>query len=63
MPIVMVYMLEGRTEEQKKILMEKVTKAIEEALGVAPERVRVLIFDVPKKSFAIGGKTAEELGM
>jgi len=63
MPIVMVYMLEGRTEEQKKVMMEKVTKAIEESLGVAPERVRVIIVDVPKKHLAIGGKTAEELGM
>lgn len=59
----MVYMLEGRTDEQKKVMMEKVTKAIEESLGLSPDRVRVIIVDVPKKHLSIGGKTAEELGM
>ena len=37
MPYVTVKMLEGRTEEQKKALAEKVTAAVSETTG-APEK-------------------------
>ena len=36
MPFVTVKMLEGRTEEQKKALCEKVTEAVSETTGAPP---------------------------
>ena len=32
MPLAQIYMIEGRTEEQKKAVIEKVTKALQEAV-------------------------------
>ena len=33
MPFAQIYMIEGRTEEQKKAVIEKVTQALHEAVG------------------------------
>ncbi len=40
MPYVTVKMLEGRTEEQKKALAEKVTAAVSETTGAPEEKHR-----------------------
>lgn len=62
MPIANIQILEGRTDEQKALLIRKVTEAIAESLGSPPEAIRVLVQDVPKSQWGIGGKTARELG-
>lgn len=62
MPIAQIQILEGRTPEQKQALIEKVTDAIHEAIGAPPEAVRVLITEVPKTNWGIGGKSAKSLG-
>jgi len=62
-PIIQVNMLEGRTTEQKRKLVSGITTAVVDALGVAPEQVRVMIHELGKDDFAIGGKTAAERGM
>lgn len=58
MPIVQVELLEGRTVEQKRLLAEKVTQAIVESTGVPPERVSIIIRDMPKENYALAGKLA-----
>jgi 4-oxalocrotonate tautomerase len=62
MPFAQIYMVEGRTDEQKKAVIEKVTAALVEAIGAPIENVRVWIHDVPKAQWGIAGKTAKELG-
>lgn len=62
MPFAQIYLIEGRTEEQKKAVIEKVSAALVEALGAPLENTRVWIQDVPKTQWGIGGKTAKELG-
>lgn len=62
MPIATIQILEGRTDEQKALLIRKVTEAIAESLGSPAEAIRVLVQDVPKTHWGIGGKTAQELG-
>ncbi|AGW90001.1 2-hydroxymuconate tautomerase [Cupriavidus sp. DF5525] len=62
MPIMQVFLIEGRTEEQKARLIRALTDAAVEAVGAPVETVRVLITEVPKTQFGIGGKTARELG-
>ena len=57
-----IYMVEGRTDEQKKAVIEKVTAALVEAVGAPIENVRVWIHDVPKAQWGIAGKTAKDLG-
>ena len=62
MPFAQIYMIEGRTEEQKKAVIEKVTQALHEAIGAQNEKVRVWIHDVPKENWGIAGVSAKELG-
>jgi 4-oxalocrotonate tautomerase len=62
MPFAQIYLIEGRSEAQKKAVIEKVSAALVEAVGAPLENVRVWIQDVPKTQWGIGGKTAQDLG-
>lgn len=62
MPIATVQIMEGRTEAQKAEMIARVTEAISESLGAPPESVRVLVQELPKTHWGIGGKTAKALG-
>ena len=62
MPFAQIYILEGRTPEQKKAVIEKVTQALVEAVGAPIQTVRVVIREVPKTNWGIGGVSAKDLG-
>ncbi|MBI4694534.1 MAG: 4-oxalocrotonate tautomerase family protein [Gammaproteobacteria bacterium] len=62
MPFAQIYMLEGRTADQKKAVIEKVTAALVEAVGAPRESVRVCILEVPKENWGIAGVSAQALG-
>lgn len=62
MPFAQIYLLEGRTEEQKRVLIQKVTDAIVEAIDAPRENVRVWLHDMPKENWGIAGVTAKDLG-
>ena len=62
MPFAQIYMLEGRTAEQKKAVIEKVTQALVDAVGAPKEAVRVWIHDMPKENWGIAGVSAKDLG-
>jgi len=61
MPVIIVEMYTGRTAKQKAALAKKLTEGTIEVLGVRPDQVRVLIHDLPKEDYAVGGKTIAEL--
>ncbi len=56
MPIVQIHILEGRTVEQKRKMVDTVTKAICESLTVPPEKVRIIISNMENEDFAVAGK-------
>ncbi|NCU16334.1 2-hydroxymuconate tautomerase [Pallidibacillus pasinlerensis] len=60
MPIVTVKMLEGRSDDQKKVLVEKVTAAVTETTGAPAERVTVIIEEMKKNHFATAGVRASD---
>ena len=62
MPFAQIYLLEGRTEEQKRAVIEKVTQALVEALGAPQQNVRVWIHDMPKENWGIAGVSAKDMG-
>ncbi|MDP3188427.1 2-hydroxymuconate tautomerase [Limnobacter sp.] len=62
MPFAQIYMIEGRTEEQKRAVIEKVTQALVDAIDAPRENVRVWIHDVPKENWGIAGSSAKALG-
>ena len=55
MPILHVHMLEGRDVEKKRLLAERLTKVIMDTLGSPPEKVRVILTDMPHDSYSVGG--------
>jgi 4-oxalocrotonate tautomerase len=62
MPFAQIFMIEGRTEEQKRAVIEKVSTALVEATGTPIANVRVWIQDVPKENWGIAGVSAKDLG-
>ncbi|WP_326537199.1 2-hydroxymuconate tautomerase [Pseudorhodoferax sp.] len=62
MPFAQIYMLEGRTEEQKRAVIEKVTQALVDAIDAPQQNVRVWIHELPKENWGIAGQTAKSLG-
>jgi len=58
MPIVQIELLEGRTVEQKRLLVEKVTQAIVESIGAPADKVTIIIRDMLKENYAKAGKLA-----
>ena len=56
MPTYTVEMMEGRTLEQKKKLVEAITRVSVEILGGTPEAVDIVVTDVKRENWATGGK-------
>jgi 4-oxalocrotonate tautomerase len=62
MPFAQIYMIEGRTEDMKRAVIEKVSAALVEATNAPKEAVRVWITEVPNTNWGIAGQTAKDLG-
>jgi len=62
MPFAHIYLIEGRSEAQKKAVIEKVTQALQEATAAPKENIRVWIQDIPKENWGIAGVSVKELG-
>lgn len=56
MPIVTVQMFKGRSLEVKRELVKRVTEAVTETTGLKPETVTVVIEELDKENWAIGGQ-------
>ncbi len=59
MPVVLIEMWEGRTLEQKKLLVEGITSAFV-TIGTPSEHVKIIMKDNPRYNFANGGKLESE---
>ncbi|MEY8875828.1 MAG: 2-hydroxymuconate tautomerase family protein [Leptothrix sp. (in: b-proteobacteria)] len=57
-----IYMLAGRTPEQKKAVIEKVTPALNKATDAKKESIRIWIHEMPKENRGIAGLSAQDLG-
>lgn len=55
MPIIHIDLLEGRTVEKKRALVEKVTEAVCEAIDAPADHVRIILNDMPKENYAVAG--------
>ena len=58
MPIIQVNLLEGRTIDQKKKLVANLTEAVVKSLDVKPDAVRIILQEMAKQDYAIGGVLA-----
>ena len=57
MPIIRIEMLQGRSPAIKAELIARITDAVVATLGVDPEQVRVLLYELPPEHWAVGGRT------
>lgn len=60
MPLVHVYLFEGRDEAQKAKIAMAVTKAISETAGVEDDATTVILHDTDRADWAVGGKLASQ---
>ncbi|MEM2169050.1 MAG: 4-oxalocrotonate tautomerase family protein [Candidatus Bathyarchaeia archaeon] len=59
MPVVHVYALKGYSSEAKKRVIAGITRVFVE-LGLPAEAVHVLIHEVPREDWGMGGELASE---
>ena len=62
MPFAQLFLMEGRDDDMKRVVIEKVSAALSEATGAPLDNIRVWITEVPKAQWGIAGKTAKDLG-
>jgi len=55
LPIITIYIRQGRTEEQKAQLVKEITEATCRILNVPKEAVTIVIVDLPDTNFATAG--------
>ena len=60
MPLVEVTLVEGRTPEQLRTLISRLTAAVVDSVGAPKENVRVVLREVPATHWAAGDVTIEE---
>lgn len=63
MPLIDVTLTTGRSDDQLRNLIHKLTGAVVEAIGAPKESIRVLIREVPTAHWAAGDVTIEEQKM
>ena len=61
MPEVVVFLLEGRTPEQKRGLVTEITAAVVKNCKVPPDAVTVSIMETPRNNKAKGGVLFSEM--
>ncbi len=55
MPTIHIHMLAGRSVDQKRALVDKVTKAVCETVNTTPEQVKIIIADMAHTDYAVAG--------
>src|SRR6185369_14680479 len=60
MPLVEVTLVEGRSPEQLRTLISRLTTAVVDSVGAPKENVRVVLREVPATHWAAGDVTIEE---
>ncbi len=61
MPIVRVEMWAGRPPEFRAALAKEITDVVVRHVGCEPRAVTVIVAEVPKENWSIGGRPASEL--
>ena len=59
MPIIQVHLLEGRSREVKRGLIQSLTRSACDTLDVPASSVRVILQEMAPEHFGIGGETAD----
>jgi len=61
MPEVVVYLVEGRTLDQKRGLVQDITQAVMKNIGAPADAVTISLVETPKNAKAKGGVLFSEM--
>jgi len=61
MPVVTIKTVEGISEEEKRLVIERITDVMREVLGKNPETTHVIIEEVPAENWGLRGKTVANI--
>ena len=61
MPVITVHMWEGRTKEQKRELVETLTRETARIIRCNESDVHIILEDVRKDNWGLGGKLASDI--
>ena len=56
MPLIEIHLIEGRTDAQKKALLDAVTRAVHESIGAPLPSIRVWLQEVRPTEYMVGGE-------
>ncbi len=56
MPLIEIHMLEGRSDEQKRAVLDAVTEAVRDSLGAPRNTIRVWIQEFSSKEYMVAGQ-------
>jgi 4-oxalocrotonate tautomerase len=56
MPVIRIDMVEGRTQDQKRRIVQEITETMVSVAGVKPDDVRIIIVDHPMGNLAASGQ-------
>jgi 4-oxalocrotonate tautomerase family enzyme len=59
---VQITMLDGRTIEQKRRAVQRLTEVLKEELNVNPEKLTIAFVEVPRHSYARNGTLISDRG-
>ncbi len=60
MPVITIDLWEGRTIQEKRMLVKGVTDIVAKSTGCPENAVHIIINDHPKENWGIGGTLASE---
>jgi 4-oxalocrotonate tautomerase len=61
LPVIIIEMWAGETDDRKAKLMEGITEVFENTINAKPERIHIIIHEIPKSNWGIQGKQASKL--
>jgi len=61
MPNITIDLWEGRSKEEKRKLIQKISKDVSETLNIPIEHIRVIINEVSKDNWGLEGKQASQI--
>jgi len=60
MPLIEIHLLEGRTKEEKKLLLASVTDAVAESIGAPLKSIHVWINEFTEDEYMVAGHMASD---
>lgn len=60
MPLVHIELIEGRSQEQLNAMVKDVTAAISKDANVPADRVHVILSEMQKNRYSVGGKMVSD---